>query len=79
MLNVVKPMTGKTTLDERCLNFVGGRVPIELQDELVELYKRGYRGTDFVKEGIRTVAAREGLMNRNTTVARVETTVTGNG
>lgn len=72
-------MTGKTTLDERCINFVGGRVPLELQDELSELYKRGYRGTDFVKEGIRTIAAREGLMNRNTTIAHVETTVSGNG
>lgn len=70
-------MGNKTTLDERCLNFIGGRVPVELQDELLELYRRGYRGTDFVKEGIRVCANREGLMERSKTVAHVETTVSG--
>lgn len=68
-------MSNKTTLDERCTGFVGARVPVELQDELEELYRRGYRATEIIKEGIRVCSAREGLMDRNKTVARVETTV----
>jgi hypothetical protein len=58
-------MAGKTTLDERNLDFLGARVPDELQDKLAELYRRGYRATEIVKEGIRAVYAREELMNRS--------------
>lgn len=68
-------MANKTTLDERCLGFLGARVPDELQDELAELYKRGYRGTEIIKEGIRACSAREGLMARMHTVVKSETTV----
>ena len=77
LLNVVKHMTGKTPLDERCLNFLGARVPEELQDELAELYARGYRASELIKESIRSASAKEGIMSRNKTVAHVETTITG--
>ncbi len=68
-------MANKTTLDERCLGFVGARVPEELRDELKDLYDRGYRGTEIVKEGIRALSAREGLMDRNKTIVNSKTTV----
>lgn len=73
-------MSNKTPLDERNLDFVGGRVPVELQDELAELYRRGYRGTEIVKEGIRSCSAKEGQMDRvMKPVAEIKTTVSGAG
>lgn len=70
-------MTGKTTLDERSLKHINAKVPFELQDELKELYARGYRATEIIKEGIRACSTREGIMNRLKTVAHVETIVSG--
>ncbi len=46
------------------LDALGGRVPPELQDELVYLYERGYTPTEIIKEGIRCCSDKEGVMVR---------------
>jgi hypothetical protein len=54
------------------LDALGGRVPPELQDELVYLYERGYTPTEIIKEGIRCCSDKEGVMvrRRETVTAR---------
>lgn len=51
---------------------LAGRVPVELQDELVCLYERGYTPTEIIKEGIRCCSDKEGVMarRRETVIAR---------
>lgn len=46
------------------VDFIGGNVPEELQDELSLLYGRGYTPTEVIKEGIRCCSDKEGLMVR---------------
>jgi hypothetical protein len=54
------------------LDSLGGRVPLELQDELALLYERGYTPTEIIKEGIRCCSDKEGVMvrRRETAYAR---------
>jgi hypothetical protein len=54
------------------LDSLGGRVPLELQDELSRLYERGYTPTEILKEGIRCCSDKEGVMvrRRETMTAR---------
>ena len=75
-------MSEKKVFSKTCVRIdkMGGVVNPCFHDEVAYLVdERGYSGTKLLEEGIRTVLAREGLMNRSKMLARVETTVSGEG
>ena len=65
--------------DERNLDRFGGRVPIQLRDELAKLYDRGYSQADVFSEGIRSLSDTEGLWRRRRDFAVGQNPVSDDG
>ncbi|GEM_PF-3780797 len=56
-------------------HLITGELKPGLWDEEAALREKGYDDDDFVNEGVRSLAAREGLMDRTKTIVSSETKV----